>query len=311
LQEIKNISVIGAGNMGNSIALTFALHKYQVRLWSRTHKTLDRAQNLILSTLKFLEEFGRIDSKSVIETMGRIRFLSDLSETADGADFAIETVAELPDVKIQIFNNLDEICSNNTILASNTSGLNIYDFIDIKHPERLIIAHWFSPPHLIPLVEVIPGPNTSKHTIDTTQKILSKLAKKPVLLKQFVPSFIVNRIQNAINKVVLEMIDNNWATPADIDSAIKYTLGIRLPIVGVAQALDFTGLDLINHITQRHGEKSDYLIDKVNCGHLGVKTSKGIYDYGGRNEAEILKKRDLLFYKMLDHLTMIEAFEPI
>ncbi len=311
MHTIKTVAIIGAGVMGNSIALNFAQYNYQVRLWSRTQKTLDRAQILIRSTLETLVDLGRIQTASVQEIIDRIHLTSDLTEAAEGADFVLETVAENLDIKKEIFKSLDEICSENTILTSNTSGLDIFNQIKVNHPERLIITHWFSPPHLIPLVEVIPGDQTSNDTINLIRSLLFDLGKKPVFLKKFVASFIVNRVQNAINKTVLEMIDNDWATPEDIDYAIKYTLGIRLPVIGVAQAMDFTGLDLLNHITQRLGEKSDFLEDKVNREHLGAKTSKGIYDYGGKNESEILKKRDALFFKMIDHLEEIGAFEPV
>ena len=118
-------------------------------------------------------------------------------------------------------------------------------------------------------------------------------------------------IQNTINTAVFEMIDNGWATPEAIDKAVKYSLGIRLPVVGVAQSLDFAGLDLINTIFQRLGIQSPYLEEKVKKGHFGAKTSKGVYDYGGRPETEILKKRDALYLKLLKFLKEIDAFEPV
>ena len=184
-------------------------------------------------------------------------------------------------------------------------------YVEIDHPGRLVITHWFSPPSIIPLVEVIPGPDTSDEVIALIFALLKTLGKKPVMLKEFVPAFIVNRVQDAINKTVLEMIENDYATFEEIDIAIKNTLGIRLPIVGVIQSLDFAGLDLINGIIQRLGIKSTFLEEKVANGHLGVKTSKGIYDYDNRNEAEILKKRDGLYLKLRDYLEKIDAFEPV
>jgi 3-hydroxybutyryl-CoA dehydrogenase len=107
------------------------------------------------------------------------------------------------------------------------------------------------------------------------------------------------------------MLENGWATPEDIDLAVKTSLGIRLPVVGVIQSWDFNGLNLVNDVLKSQGKNIPLIADKVKQGHLGASTSKGIYDYGGRTEAEILRKRDELFFKMLDHLEKIGAFEPV
>jgi 3-hydroxybutyryl-CoA dehydrogenase len=130
-------------------------------------------------------------------------------------------------------------------------------------------------------------------------------------MKQFVKRFIVNRIQNAMVSAAMEMMRNGWATPDQIDLAVKTSLGIRLPIVGIVQSLDFTGLNLVYDITKSSGTDNPLIEEKVKQGHLGASTSKGIYDYGGRSEEEILRKRDLLYLKTLDFLENLEAFKPV
>ena len=130
-------------------------------------------------------------------------------------------------------------------------------------------------------------------------------------MKEFVPAFIVNRIQLKIAQAVWEMLENGWATPEEIDLAVKMTLGIRLPIVGVVQTVDFTGLDVVFDIMKAQGPVNRLLEEKVGQGHLGAKTSRGFFDYGGRSETEILKKRDALYLKMLDHLEATKAFDPV
>jgi 3-hydroxybutyryl-CoA dehydrogenase len=140
---------------------------------------------------------------------------------------------------------------------------------------------------------------------------MERIGKRPVVMKQFVRSFIVNRIQNNISFAVQEMLQNGWATPEEIDLAVKLSLGIRLPIVGVVQTMDFTGLDLIYQIMNNFGMENRLIEEKYRKGHLGAKTSKGIYDYGGRSEQEILKKRDELYFKMLDYLEQATSFEPV
>ncbi|MDQ1336979.1 MAG: 3-hydroxybutyryl-CoA dehydrogenase, partial [Thermodesulfobacteriota bacterium] len=161
------------------------------------------------------------------------------------------------------------------------------------------------------LVEVVPGPETSSESVQFTANLMRRLGKRTVIMKAFVPAFIVNRVQHSISRAVWEMLEKGWAAPEEIDLAIKLTLGIRLPIVGVVQTADFTGLDLIYDIMRGGGSVNPLVKEKVDAGHLGVKTSKGVYDYGGRSEAEILKKRDRQYLKLLDYLEKIKAFEPV
>jgi 3-hydroxyacyl-CoA dehydrogenase len=132
-------------------------------------------------------------------------------------------------------------------------------------------------------------------------------------MEEFVPSFIVNRIQNVINVQVYEMLAKGWATPKQIDLAIKSSLGIRLPIVGLAQSQDFTGLDLVLDVQKpyRMNKRYPQVQELVEKGHLGVKSGKGFYDYGDRTEEEILRERDMKYLKLLDYLEKIDAFKPI
>jgi 3-hydroxybutyryl-CoA dehydrogenase len=310
-ENVRNIAIFGAGVMGNSIAQAFAEKGFHVRLWSRSQRTLDRALTLIQSNLETMVKSGRVTDPHASSILDHIHPTRELADAAGEADFALETIAENPEAKKELFSNLNQLCSQDTILSSNTSGLDVFNLVEIDHPDRMVITHWFSPATVIPLVEVVPGEKTSQATIDLTVRLLESLDRKPIVLKKFVPAFIVNRIQNAINRAVLEMLDNDWASPEDIDIAVKNTLGIRLPVVGVAQVLDFNGLDLIQSINQRLGIKSAFIEKKVRQGHLGAKTSRGIYDYGSRSEAEIQKKRDDLYLSMLEHLKKINAFEPV
>lgn len=308
---IKNVTVLGAGTMGHSIALIFAQYGYNVQLWDLTNDKLDLATSLIKSSLDSLVSFGQIPKENTSDVFKKIKFTTSLELAATEAHFVLEAVVEVPEIKKQLFSRLNKICSDQTIFSSNTSGLNIYDLLDLNCPERLIITHWFAPPTIIPLVEVIPGERTSAEVISSTVALLKDIGKKTVLLNKFIPAFIVNRIQNAINQTVLEMIENKWATAEDIDIAVKNTLGIRLPVVGVAQSLDFAGLDLIKGIVQRSGIESRFLNQKVIDGHLGTKTSIGIYDYQNRQENEILKKRDKLYLQIRNYLDELGTFEPV
>jgi len=309
--DVKRAVVVGAGVMGHSIAHVFAQVGIEVNLVDLDETVLEHAMDLIKTDLETLAEFKKISGDDIPGILARIHPSTDLAGGADGVDFAIETVLEVPDVKRKVFSQLDQFCPGDTVIASNTSSLDIFSIAQITRPERLVVAHWFAPPHIIPLVEVVPGPKTSQEVVELTANLMKRLGKKTVIMKEFVPAFIVNRIQHSISRAVWEMLEKGWATPEEIDLAIKLSLGIRLPIVGVVQTTDFTGLDLIYDIMKGEGSVSPLVEEKVKQGHLGVKTSKGVYDYGSRSEVEILKKRDRRYLKLLDHLERMEAFEPV
>lgn len=310
-QNVKRVAVIGAGVMGHSIAQVFAQAGILVHLVDLKNDLLAHALKLVKSNLQTLADYGRVSPQKIPAILDRIRPTTDLAAAVGEVDFVLEAVAEIPKVKKKVFAQLEAACPENVVLASNTSGLEIFKIIEVKNPSRLVVTHWFAPPHIIPLVEVAPGPATAPGVLQFAAELMERIGKKPLVMKQFIQRFIVNRIQNAIVRTALEMITNGWATPEQIDLAVKTSLGIRLPIVGVVQSLDFTGLNLIHDMTKGTGTENPLIEEKVRQGHLGVSTSKGIYDYGGRSEEEILRKRDLLYLKVLDFLENLEAFKPV
>lgn len=311
--EIKHVLVVGAGTMGHSIAQVFAQHGMEVDLVDVNQTVLEHALNLIKSNLAILAEFGRVSGDEISEIMDRIHPSTNLATAAQNADYVIEAVNENPEIKKKVFLQLDENCSEDIVLASNTSGLDIFSIVEVKKPERLVIHHWFCPPHIIPLVEIVPGPKTPPELISFSVKLMESLGKKPIVLKKFTQLFIINRIQGVLNLQVYEMIAKGWITPEEIDLAVKTSLGIRLPIVGLVQTQDFTGLDLILDVQKnmRMNRRYPQVENLVKQGRLGIKTSKGFYNYEGRSEEEVLKKRDRQYLKMLDFLEKINAFEPV
>jgi 3-hydroxybutyryl-CoA dehydrogenase len=310
-EKVKRVVVVGAGTMGHSIAQVFAQAGIEVNLVGRDEKRLERAIKLVESNLQTLAEYGCFSGAEMPAVLGRIHPFVDLAAAAQETDFAVETVPEVPEVKKNVFSQLDQFCPDGTIIASNTSGLDVFSIAEIKEPKRLVIAHWFAPAHIIPLVEVVPGPDTSAEVVSFTAGLMERIGKKTSIMQRFVPSFIVNRIQGAIARTVSEILTNNWASPEEIDRAVKLSLGIRLPVLGVVQSLDFNGLDLLHSLHKRNGVHFPLIEEKVRQGHLGVKTSKGIYDYQDRSETEILHKRDMLLLAVLDHLEKLKAFDPV
>jgi len=310
-QNVKRAAVIGAGLMGHSIAQVFAQSGILVNLVDLKNDLLARALELVKSNLQTLADYGRVNRQEIPAILDRVRPTTDLAAAVSEVDFIQEAVAEIPEVKKKVFAQLEAACREDVALASNTSGLDIFKIIEVKDPSRVVVAHWFAPPHIIPLVEVVPGPSTAPDVLRLAAGLMERIGKKPLVMKQFIRRFIVNRIQNAIVRAALEMVTNGWATPEQIDLAVKSSLGIRLPIVGVVQSLDFTGLNLIHDMTKGTAGENPLIEERVRQGYLGVSTSKGIYDYGGRTEQEILKKRDLRYLRMLDFLESPEAFKPV
>jgi 3-hydroxybutyryl-CoA dehydrogenase len=311
VNEIKRVLVVGSGVMGSSIAQVFATANIDVVLVDVDQKILSRAMGLIESSLRTLVDFGKISNDKIPSVLSHIKPSTDLTQMIGDADFIIEAVPEVPNIKKDVFSQLNKLCPTDTVIASNTSALDIFGIADMKRPERLVIAHFFAPAHIIPLVEIVPGPMTSSETISFTATLMERVGKNPIVMKKFGPGFIVNRIQKAISEACFEMIEQGLAGPEEIDRAIKLSLGIRLPIVGVVQSMDFNGLDIVLNTMRNYGKIYSFVEEMVKKGHLGVKTSKGIYDYQGRSETEILEKRDDLYLKMLKYLQKIHAFDPV
>lgn len=310
-RDVSRVAVVGAGLMGNSIAQTFARAGIEVNLVDVGEEALAHAVALVRSSLEVMEQAGKLSGDEIDTVLNRIHPSTDLENSLQGVDFVVEAVPEVPEVKKEVFARLDGLLPQEVIIASNTSGLDIYSFAEVARPERLLIAHWFLPPHIIPLVEVVPGPDTAAEAVGFTTALLERLGKKPVVMKGFTRAFIVNKIQNMMALAVFELLNSGLVEPEDIDQAVKYSLGVRLPILGVVQTMDFTGLDLVLDVGKSYGFSNPFIEEKVDKGLLGVKTSRGLYDYGGRAEPEVLAKRDGLFLRMLAYLEEMNAFEPV
>ncbi len=310
-ESVKRVAIVGAGTMGHSIAQVFATADIDVHLVDADEEILTHALELMRSNLETMAECRVIEAGRITGILDRVHPFVNLAAALHGIPFVLEAVPEVPAIKEQVLARIVEHAPENAIIASNTSGLDIFKLAPLQALERTVIAHWFVPAHIIPLVEVVPGPGTLPEAVAFTKGLVEKIGKQAAVMKKFVPLFLVNRIQKVIVQAVYEVIANDWATPEEIDLAVKLCLGVRLPVVGVVQTLDFNGLDTVLALNRRDGMSLPLIEERVKDGLLGVKTSKGIYDYGGRSEAQILKKRDKMLLEMLEHLNGIGAFEPI
>lgn len=309
MAEIRNVTVVGAGTMGHSLAQLFAQEGYDVRLHDLREEILARAREWIASNLRTLVEAGALERGLQEPVLNRIRMTTTIEEAVWDTDLVIEAIVEEEAAKRGLFRQLDAICPPKTILASNTSYMDIFRFVETRRPDKVLITHWFAPPHLIPLVEIVPGPGTSRQTVNRVKRLLIKVGKSPIVLSRFLPGFIANRLQSALTREVLHLLDNGYATPEEIDLATKAGFGLRIPILGLVKRMDYAGLDLaqrvIGNATYRpppDRTRSETLDGRVARGKLGVKTGSGFYEYQGRSPEELMKERDLKLIKLRDFL---------
>jgi 3-hydroxybutyryl-CoA dehydrogenase len=309
MSKIRNVAIIGAGTMGHSLAQVFAQGGYQVWLNDVKDEILERARKLIASNLDTLVELGTMKKKQKEPILSRIHTTANLEEAGKSADFVIEAIIEDQPAKEEMFTRLDKICPAGAILASNTSYMDIFKFVETERPEKVLITHWFAPPHIVPLVEIVRGPQTSQETVDLVKTLLIKVGKKPIVISKFLPGFIANRLQSALGSEVLHLLDHGYASPEDIDIATKASFGLRIPILGLVKRMDFTGLDLTQKILSNATYKvppqttqSKTVNQLVSQGKLGIKTGRGYYEYGGRSTEEIMKERDIKLIKLREFL---------
>jgi 3-hydroxybutyryl-CoA dehydrogenase len=307
--EIRKVTIVGAGTMGHSLAQVFAQAGLEVRLQDIKEEILKRAMSLIASNLATLGELGGLDQDEQRNILNRIQTTTDIAEAGEKADFVIEAIFEDEKAKKEIFKTLDRVCPPQAILASNTSYMDIFQFVETRRPDKVLIAHWFAPPHIVPLVEIVQGPETSSESVQAVKEVLIKVGKKPIVLSKFLPGFIGNRLQSALANEVLFLLDHGYATAEDIDMATKASFGLRIPIVGLVKRMDFTGLDLYQKIIRNAVYKvpaqrtSSASVDRlVAQGKLGVKSGSGFYEYGGRSTEEIMKERDRKLIRLMEFL---------
>lgn len=232
MTEIKKVGCIGSGTIGSSWAALFSANGYDVKLYDLEEDILDNAINNMESQLRFLSDKGFIEG-SIDDIISGIDTTTDLSEALDGVDYVQESAPEDYGIKKDMFRKMDEKVSEDVILASSTSGLMMTRIQEVtKNPERCVIAHPWNPPLLVPLVEIVPGEETSSETVDTTVEVMEDLGKYPAKLKKEVPGFIGNRIQAAVWREACSLVKQGVASVEEVDKAISMGPGLRWSFMG-------------------------------------------------------------------------------
>jgi 3-hydroxybutyryl-CoA dehydrogenase len=298
LEDISRIAVIGAGLMGHGIAQEFAVAGYEVLLHDQSAEVLRHAVERIGNGLYLLVELGMIGHDQIAPARSRIRVTTSLEDAVANADLVIEAVFEDLGLKQRLFGDLDELCDPRTILASNTSTfLPSTLAAATRRPDKVLVTHYFNPPHLLPLVEIVRGAMTSDETVTTIVELLERIGKRPVLVRKEVPGFIGNRLLVALFREALAIVEQGIATPEDIDAVVTNGFGRRFGEAGPFALWELAGLDLIREVMVRllpeiadGHEVSPLLTERVERGELGVKAGKGFYDWTPET-AEALRRR--------------------
>lgn len=292
---MTNITVIGAGTMGNGIAHTFAQAGFKVNLADISQEALDKGLKTITTNLDRIIAKGNLTEDQKNETLGNITTFTELSEAVNSADLVVEAATENLELKLKIFRQMDEFSPENCILATNTSSISITQIAAVtKRPEKVIGMHFMNPVPVMKLVEIIKGYSTSQETYDAVAEMSKTLGKTPVEVNDY-PGFVANRILMPMINESIETLYNNVAGVEEIDSVMK--LGMSHPM-GPLQLADFIGLDVclaILNVMYDGFKNSKYapnplLVNMVMAGKLGVKSGEGFYDYSESKKAEKVSK---------------------
>ncbi len=289
--RIVRIAVVGAGLMGHGIAQEFALAGYRVRLHDLSDDRLRTARNDIRANLQRLSSLGLLDHSRIDPALAAISVSTDLEKTVSGAELVIEAIVEDLGAKHALLRSLNGLCGGETIIASNTSSFVPSRLAEaVACPDRLLVAHYFNPPYLIPLVEIVPGPDTSNETVTTMVGLLQKVGKHPVVLRKEATGFVGNRLQLALFREALAIVAQGIADPQTVDQVVRFGFGRRLAAAGPFEVFDLAGLDTILAVATQILPELDsadatgqpaleLLSRKVAEGDLGVKSGRGFHEW--------------------------------
>lgn len=288
MPQINKITVLGSGIMGHGIAQVSAMNGYNIVLRDIEERFLESAMNKIRWSLDKLVEKNKINKQESDKIHGRIKPIVELKEALDDTDLLIEAVPEDLKLKKKVYSEVDQFAQEKTIYSSNTSTLPISEISQLtSRPDRFIGLHFFNPPQLMKLVEVIPGASTAESIVDLGINFVKSLSKDPILCNKDVPGFIVNRIFIPLVHEAAYCLDNDSKSMTQIDSAVKFKM--YLPM-GIFELADFTGLDVIHRATIEMYSRDKKVVNPhpkieqlFSSGKYGKKSGDGFYSYGDKN----------------------------
>jgi len=307
-EEIRTIGVIGAGLMGHGIAQVFALKGYKVKLFDNDSKVLESAPEKIRNNLQTLLEMRLVESQELEDCLNHLQLCHTLPEMCEGVELTIEAVSENLDLKRAIFLQLEALTTPQTILCSNTSGISIGLISEnLRFKERVIGTHFWNPPHIVPCVEVIKSQFAADEVFHTVIELMERVGKKPVRVLKDIPGFLGNRLQHALWREAISLVEKGIAAPEDIDRVVKYGFGLRLPFIGPLETADLAGLDLVYDIhkylfsdLENRSTPSPLLKTLLDQKATGVKSKKGFYNWTDERTKQIIQQRDKALLKITE-----------
>jgi 3-hydroxybutyryl-CoA dehydrogenase len=298
--RLRTAAVIGTGMMGPGIAATLALGGVRATIVSRTGESATQGLTAARAQLRVLAENGLAEMLQVRDAVDRITASSAFDRTVENVELVIESAPESMELKQKMFAHMDAICDKTTVLASNTSGLSITAIASrCRHPERVLTTHFWNPPHLMPLVEIVLGEKTSQPIAQAVRELLSACGKVPVVVKKDRPGQLGNRLQMALVREAAHIVAEGIADAEDVDLVAKNGFGLRMPAYGIFEHQDAVGLDMglsiLDYVAKdlyNEPKAPDLYRAKVTSGELGAKSGKGFYDWSKKSIEDVKTRRD-------------------
>lgn len=307
LADIRTVTILGTGMMGPGIAFLFARAGYTTTIWGPNEQEVEKGRENFARNARDMVREGLITARVADEVIGRTAVTADMAAACADADFVCEAVLEILELKQDIFAQLEQHCPGHTVLTSNTSTLMPSDLCaKMTDPSRMLVAHFWNPAHLVPLVEVCGHAKTEPGAIELTMALLKRIGNEPVHIKKEILGFIGNRIMHAMNREALALVSAGVCTPEDVDKVVLTSFGPRFANLGLLEYLDFCGLDHIQRVQKYLYADLDStpgplpVIDrKVAAGELGCKSGTGLFDWSGRDTDGPRLRRDQEFVRRL------------
>ncbi len=304
IQDVKKIGIAGAGTMGSGIAQVFAAKGCKVVVTDLGESDLEKSRRLVKLFNANLVEEGLLTEDATKNIVDNISYSTDKKVFSD-ADLIIEAIIEKMEVKQAFWAEVELIARNDAFFATNTSGLSINEMCSkMQNKKRFIGMHFWNPPHIIPLVELIRADGTADETVDDLKELMYAINKEPVVVRKDAPGFIGNRLQFAVFREALHILEEGIAGVDDVDRAMRYGPGFRYPVIGPLQTADLGGLDTFYYISSYlfaslsdMKEPSVTLKNLMETQQLGVKTKSGFYDYSNGKDEETIRRRDKMFFR--------------